>query len=257
MAGWLRPCRSRPGIRCIRPPYDPDKQAWELYNVEKDFSQADNLATANPEKLRQMQDLWWVEAARYNVLPLDGRVSERFNSEAMGRPSLIAGRRKMEYYPGIIGLPDAASPPMLNKSWTITAEVEVPEGNANGMIVTQGGLEGGYGLYLRDGKPTFVYNYLALERPTFEGKNALPRGKTKIVVDFAYDGGGAGKGGKVTMTANGATVAEGRLERTVPVQFGLGEGLDIGMDVGSPIDFTYKLPFAFTGKVDKVTVELK
>jgi arylsulfatase len=175
----------------------------------------------------------------------------------MGRPSLIAGRSKMTYYPGTIGLPDAASPPMCNKSWTITAKIEVPDTNAEGMIVTHGGLEGGYGLYLRDGIPTFVYNYLSIDRPTFTAKEPLPKGKTRLVVDFSYDGGGMGKGGKITMSANGKKIAEGRLERTIPIQFSLGEGLDVGQDTGSPIDFTYKLPFAFTGKIENVEVELK
>lgn len=240
-----------------RPEFDPDKATWELYKVDEDFSQANDLAQQNPEKLRELQDMWWVEAAKYNVLPLDWRGAIRLNAEAMGRPSLIAGRTKMTYYPGTFGLPDAASPPMCNKSWTITAEIEVPDGNANGMIVTHGGLEGGYGLYLRDGKPTFVYNFLSVERFTFAAKDPLPKGKTKLVVDFAYDGGGMGKGGKITMSTNGTKIAEGRLERTIPITFSLGEGVDIGMDVGSPIDFTYKLPFAFTGKIDHVTVELK
>ncbi|HEX7236389.1 MAG TPA: arylsulfatase, partial [Gammaproteobacteria bacterium] len=147
-----------------------------------------------------------------------------------------------------------------NKSWTITADIEVPDaskgGKAEGMIVTHGGLEGGYGLYLRDGKPTFVYNFLSIERTTFAAKEPLKKGKAKIVVDFKYDGGGMGKGGKVTVSANGKTLAEGRLERTIPIQFSLGEGLDVGMDVGSPIDFTYALPFAFTGTVEKVHVKL-
>ena len=162
----------------------------------------------------------------------------------------------MTYYPGTIGLPDAASPPMCNKSWTITADVEIPESNANGMIVTHGGLEGGYGLYLRDGKPTFVYNFLSVERMTFASKEALPKGKATIAVDFKYDGGGMGKGGKVTLSANGKTLAEGRLERSIPLTFSLGEGIDIGMDTGSPVDFTYKLPFAFTGKIEKVNIKL-
>jgi arylsulfatase len=110
---------------------------------------------------------------------------------------------------------------------------------------------------LRDGKPTFVYNYLSIDRPTFAAKDPLPPGNTKLVVDFAYDGGGMGKGGEITMTANGKKIAGGRLERSIPIQFSLGEGLDIGMDVGSPIDFTYQLPFAFTGKIEQVTVELE
>ncbi len=127
------------------------------------------------------------------------------------------------------------------------------------MIVTHGGLVGGYGLYLKDGKPTFVYNYLALDRPTFAGKASLPKGNAKLVVNFVYDGkpGEFGKGGKIILSANGKVVAEGRLEKTIPIQFGLGEGLDVGMDVGSAVDFTYKLPFQFTGKIQQVTVELK
>ncbi len=255
--GWMASATSFEPWNPNRGAFDPDKQKWELYNVTEDFSQANDLAAKNPERLRQLQDLWWVEAAKYNVLPLDWRGSERFNSEAMGRPSLIRGRKSMTYYPGTIGLPDAASPSMINKSWTITAEIELTDDKTSGMIVTHGGLEGGYGLYLRDGVPTFVYNFLGTERKTFTAKDALPKGKTELVVDFKYDGGGTGKGGAITVTANGKAIAEGRLEKTIPVQFSLGEGLDIGTDVGSPVDFTYKLPFKFTGKIEKVTVDLK
>jgi arylsulfatase A-like enzyme len=255
--GWMASCPSFVPWVSTREEFDPDKAKWELYKVDEDFSQANDLAGKYPDKLRQLQDLWWVEAAKYSVLPLDWRAGIRLNSEAMGRPSLIAGRTKMTYYPGTIGLPDGASPPMINKSWTITADIEVPDGKAEGMIVTQGGLEGGYGLYLRDGKPTFVYNFLSIDRPTFTAKDPLTKGKTKLVVDFVYDGGGPGKGGAITISANGRKVGGGRLERTIPIQFSLGEGLDIGMDVGSAVDFTYKLPFAFTGKIESVTVELK
>ncbi len=176
----------------------------------------------------------------------------------MGRPSLIAGRTKMTYFPGTVGLPDAASPPMLNKSWTITADIEVPDEKTSGMIVTHGGIEGGYGLYLRDGKPTFVYNFLSAssahvcrERSAAKGQDASSSSISPTTA------GGMGKGGTITMTANGKKIAEGRLERTIPIQFSLGEGLDIGMDVGSPVDFTYKLPVRFTGKIEKVEVELK
>ena len=136
-----------------------------------------------------------MEASKYNVLPLDWRGTIRMNAELMGRPSLIGGRTKMTYYPGIVGLPDAASPPMCNKSWTLPRISTSPDDSANGMVVTHGGLEGGYGLYLRDGKPTFVYNFLSIDRTSFAAKDPLPSGKTKLVVDFAYDGGGMGKGG--------------------------------------------------------------
>jgi arylsulfatase len=227
-----------------------------LYKIDEDFSQANDLAAKYPQKLRELQDLWWVEASKYNVLPLDWRGVIRLNAELMGRPSLIGHRVSMTYYPGTIGLPDAASPPMCNRSWTVTADIEVPNGKAEGMIVTHGGLEGGYGLYLRDGKPVFVYNFLSVERMTFAAAEPLPPGKVTLVVDFRYDGGGMGKGGQITLSANGKKLTEGRLERTIPIQLSLGEGLDIGMDVGSPIDFTYKLPFAFTGTIEKVKIDL-
>jgi len=254
--GWMASSPSFVPWDPNRPEWDPDKAVWELYNIEEDFSQANDLAKKHPQKLRQLQDLWWVEASKYSVLSLDWRGSERFNSELMGRPSLVRGRDEMTYYSGTIGVPDQASPSMVNKSWAITADIEVPAGKAEGMIVTHGGLEGGYGLYLRDGKPTFVYNFLGIERFTFAAKEPLRKGKATLVVDFKYDGGGMGKGGKLTLKANGKTVAQGRIERTIPMQFSLGEGLDIGMDVGSAVDFTYKLPFAFTGAIEKVNIKL-
>jgi arylsulfatase A-like enzyme len=256
--GWMASAISFPPWMAERGAFDPDKQKWELYNIDDDFSQSSDLARKEPEKLRQMQDLWWVEAAKYNVLPLDWRGSyPRMNAELMGRPSLIAGRKSMTYYEGTYGLPDAAAPPMLSKSWTITADVELNDSKTNGMIITHGGMQAGYGLYMRDGKPVFVYNYLALDRITLDAKQPLPKGKVQIIVDFAYDGGGLGKGGKITMSANGKKIAEGRLEKTVPVQYSIVEGLDIGRDGGSPIDWTYRMPFQFTGKIEKVTIDLK
>lgn len=254
--GWMASSPSFVPWDPNRANWDPDKAVWELYNIDDDFSQAKDLAKKHPEKPRQLQDMWWVEAAKYQVLPLDWRGAERFNSELMGRPSLTRGRTQMTYYPGTIGVPDSASPPMLNKSWTITADIELPDGKTEGMIVTHGGLEGGYGLYMRKGKPTFVYNFLSLERYTFAAESSLPKGKARLVVDFKYDGGGLGKGGTVTLSANGRKIASGRLPRTIPMQFSLGEGLDIGMDVGSPVDFTYELPFVFTGTIHKVTIDL-
>jgi arylsulfatase len=250
---------SFPPWQPIRTGFDPDKQKWELYHIDHDFSQANDLAKDNPQKLRELQDQWWVEASKYNVLPLDWRAVERLNAEQMGRPSITGNRKTFTYYPGQVGLPNEAAPRILNKSWTLTADIEVPEAGAEGMIVTHGGLVGGYGLYVREGKPTFAYNYLELERPTITGKAALPKGKVKLVIDFRYEGKGKelGKGATVTMSVNGTKVGEGHLDRTIPIQISLGEGMDIGMDVGSPVDFTYKLPFPFTGKIDKVTVELK
>lgn len=254
--GWMASCPSFVPWDPNRGEWDPDAAPWELYKVDEDFSQAHDLAAEHPQMLRELQDLWWIEASRYNVLPLDWRAAVRFNDEAMGRPTLMGDRTSTTYYPGTIGLPDAASPSMVNKSWTITADVVVPEGDANGMIVTHGGLEGGYGLYLRDGKPTFVYNFLSIERTTVAAETPLAPGKATLVVDFAYDGGGWGKGGTITLSTNGSTVAQGRIERTIPLKFSIGEGLDVGMDVGSPVDFTYDLPFVYTGTIDSVTFDL-
>ena len=261
--GWMASAVSFPPWQATREGFDPDKQKWELYHVDEDFSQSADLATKEPAKLRELQDLWWVEAAKHNVLPLDWRGTIRMNAEAMGRPSLVRGRNSMIYYPGTVGLPDAASPTMLNKSWKVTAEIDVPE-KAEGMIVTQGGLEGGYGLYLKAGKPTFVYNFLAADRTTLTADEPLPKGKATVVVEFKYDGKpnpqdyvDMGKGGMITLSANGKKIAEGRLERTIPIQFSLSEGLDVGMDVGSAVSFDYKPPFKFEGAIEKVTVDLK
>jgi arylsulfatase len=177
----------------------------------------------------------------------------------MGRPSLAGDRKTYTYYPGQIGLVNEAAPRILNKSWTLTADVVIPDGGAEGMIITHGGLVGGYGLYVRDGRPTFVYNYLELDRPTISGEETLPTGKVKLAVDFKYEGKGGERGRPATviLSVNGANVAQQHLERTIPLQISLGEGLDVGMDVGSPVDFTYEMPFAFTGKIEKIAVELK
>jgi arylsulfatase len=257
--GWMASAFSFVPWNPNRSGFDLDKQKWELYHIDEDFSQADELAATNPQKLRELQDLWWAEAAKYNVLPLDWRASERLNGELMGRPSLAGNLQTYTYYPGIRGLPNDASPRILNKSWTLTTDLDIPASGVEGMIVTHGGITGGYGLYVRDGKPVFAYNYLGLERPAITGQTPLPTGKVRLVMDFAYHGaaGERGKPATVTLSVNGTKVADGELARTVPIQFSLGEGLDIGEDVGSAVDFTYKLPFKFTGKIEKVTFELK
>jgi arylsulfatase A-like enzyme len=256
--GWMASATYDVPWNPIHEHFDPDKARWELYQIDQDFSQATDVAKENPEKLRQLEDLWWVEAAKYNVLPLDWRAVERLNADLQGRPTLGGKSKRRSYYPGQIGLPNEASPPLINKSWTMTADIEV-SGKADGMIATQGGMTGGYGLYLRQGKPMFVYNYLDIDRYIVASSEAVPAGKVMLVVDFAYDGkqGERGKGGSVTISANGKKVAEGKLPRTIPIQFPLAEGLDIGEDVGSPVDFTYKLPFTFTGKIERVTYDLK
>jgi|APThiThiocy_cv2_1041547.scaffolds.fasta_scaffold04031_9 arylsulfatase len=257
--GWMASTISFPPWQPVRTGFDPDKQKWELYNIDEDFSQANDLAAANPQKLRELQDIWWGEAAKYNVLPLDWRASERLNAEAMGRPSLTGDRKVFTYYPGQVALPSEAAPRTLNKSWTMTATVDTSDAKNEGMIATHGGIVGGYALYLRAGKPTFVYNFLALERTTITADQPLPNGKAEIRVDFAYEGkpGEFGKAATVTLSVNGRKAGEAKVARTVPVQYSIGEGFDIGEETSSPIDFTYKPPFKFNGRIDKVVVELK
>jgi arylsulfatase len=257
--GWMASAISFSPWEPVRTAFDPDKQKWELYNIDKDFSQAQDLAASNPQKLREMQDLWWAEASKHNVLPMDWRIQERFNSEIAGRPSLGGNAKTFTYYEGQVGLPPEASPRVLNKSWTLTADLDVPDSGAEGMVVTQGGITGGYGLYLRGGKPTFVYNFLELERTTVAATEPLPAGKARVKVECVYEGGSKelGKAALVTMTVNARKVAQAKVPRTIPATISLGEGLDIGEDVGSPVDFTYKPPFAFTGKIEKVTFQLK
>jgi len=223
----------------------------------KDFTQADDVAARYPEKVKELEGLFWKEAEKYNVLPLDWRAVERLNAELQGWPSLAGKRKTFAYYPGQTALPSGAAPPVLNKSFSVTADLEIPEAGAEGMVYTHGGLTGGLGLYLREGRAHF-YNMLAIERFTVTSE-PLPKGKVSLAVNLTYEGkpGELGKPARVLLTANGPKVGEGLLPRTVPIQFSLGEGVDVGLDTGSAVDFTYTLPFTFPGRIDKVTVVLK
>ena len=256
--GWMASSRSFVPWVPVRGEFDPLTAKWELYNLNEDFTQSNDLAAQHPEKLRELEAIFWKEAEKYQVLPLDWRAVERLSAELQGRPSLAGKRKQFVYFPGQAALPDGASPPMLNKSWTITAEVEIPAGGAEGMIYTHGGLTGGLGLYLQEGRAHFSYNMLAIDRYLVSSEK-LPPGKVSLQVQFQYEGqpGQLGKGGVVTLLANGQKVGEGKLLKTVPLQFSLGEGVDVGRDSGSAVDERYQLPFEFTGKIDKVTVDLK
>jgi arylsulfatase len=227
---------------------------WELYNVAEDFTQSNNLAKKNPEKLRHLQDLFWAEAARYNVLPLDNSKVER--GDVSNRPSLNHGRTSFTYYPGMVRIPEGTAPDLKNRSYRITAEVEIPETGAEGLLLTQGGRFGGLGFYILDSKPVFHYNAAGVARYTVASKDKLQPGKHSIVVDFKYDGGGIAKGGILTMTVDDKKVAEGRIERTLPFRISLDETFDIGEDTGTPVSEDYKVPFQFNGKILKVVVDL-
>jgi arylsulfatase A-like enzyme len=239
----------------VRRPLEDD--IWELYDTQADFSLANDLAAKNPEKLKELQDLFLKEAVKYNVLPLDDRLTERFVAALVGRPDLMAGRTSLTVYDGMKGMSENVFINLKSKSHTITAEVEIPKKGANGVIIAQAGRFGGWSFYLKDGKPTYTYNWLGLERYTVAATQGVPAGKATIRFEFAYDGGGLGKGGTGTIFVNGKQVATGRIEKTQFAVFSADEGADVGADEGTPVTEAYKVPFKFTGKIAKVTIELK
>jgi arylsulfatase len=204
-------------------PFAPDADVitgykWELYDTANDFSQADDLAAKMPDKLKDLQLLFYAEAARNNVLPIDNSRTSRLDPSI--RPSLTRGRKSFTFHEGMTRIPEGAAPDVKNKSWSATAEVDVPA-DASGMIATAGGLFGGWGFYLDKGKPTFHYSFVDVAHYEVAGKDALPAGKHTVTMDFAYDGGGIGRGGTVTLTVDGKEVAKGRVERTVPIRISL------------------------------------
>jgi len=253
--GWLAGTVHRAAWEFkVRRPLEDD--IWELYDARADFSLANDLAAKNPEKLKELQALFLKEAVMYSVLPLDDRLQERFVAAMVGRPDLMAGRTSLTVYPGMLGMSENVFINLKNKSHAITAEVEIPKNGANGVILAQAGRFGGWSFYLKDGKPTYIYNWLGLQRYTVAATQAVRAGKATIRFDFAYDGGGLGKGGTGTLFVNGKKVATGRIERTQFAVYSADEGADVGADEGTPVTEAYKVPFKFTGKIGKVTIEL-
>jgi len=236
---------------------------WELYNVQNDPTEYDDLAARMPEKLKELQAVFYAEAKKYNVLPLDNTTLARWNTP---RPSLTQGRTEFTYSGELTGVPASAAPSILNKSYTITADVTIPAGGAEGMIVTEGGRFGGYGLFLSKGeagvgrgKPVFLYNLLDLKRTTWEGPE-LGTGKHTIVFDFKSDGPGLGKGGTGVLYVDGKEVARNSMEHTTPVTFPEDESFDVGEDTRTGVamlEYRYDAPFKFTGTINKLTVKLE
>ena len=255
--GWMASSRSFVPWVPVRGAFDPLTAPWELYHVADDFTQARDLAAKHPEKLRELEALFWREAERYQVLPLDWRAVERLNGELQGRPSLAGKRKRYVYHPGQVAVPEGACPPVLNKSFVLTADVVIPDRGAEGMVFTIGGLTGGFGLYVREGRAHFVYNFLAIDRATVTSE-PLPHGPVKLAVRFDYEGrpGEFGKPAKVSLAVNGREAGAGRIPHTIPLAISLGEGLDVGTDTGSAVDFTYGLPFTFTGTIEQVAIDL-
>jgi arylsulfatase A-like enzyme len=239
---------------------------FELYDVRHDWTQNTDVTAQNPAKVKEMTDLMFGEFAKYQVLPLDASVITRVVTP---RPSLVAGRKVFTYSgEPVTGIPDGTAPHLLNTSYTITANIEVPQGGAEGVIVTEGGRFGGYGLYLLKGKPVFTWNLLDLKRVKWQGPDVLAPGKHTIVYDFKYDGlgfatlafnttSGLGQPGTGTLSVDGKVVATQKMERTIPIVLPIDETFDIGSDTGTSVDDQdYQVPFAFTGKINRLTIGL-
>ncbi len=233
-----------------------DDDVWELYDTNTDWSQAKDLAKENPKRLHELQRLWLIEAVKHNVLPLDDRFAERANPDIAGRPQLIVGNRQL-LFGGMGRLTEGSVINIKNKSHAVTAEVIVPESGAEGVIVAQGGLTGGWGLYAKGGKPKYCYNFYGIERYYVEGANKIPSGKHEVRMEFAYDGGGLAKGGSVTLYLDGQKCGEGRVEKTEPLVFSADETCDVGFGAGSPVTYEYGThDNEFSGEVNWVEIDI-
>jgi arylsulfatase len=254
--GWLAGTVHRAAWE-FKPRTTLDSDTWELYDTRTDFSLANDLAAKLPDKLAEMQALFLSEAEKYSVLPLDDRTLERLNAAMVGRPDLMAGRTSLTVYQGMTGMSENVFINVKNRSHTITAEVEVPEGGSNGVILAQAGRFGGWSLYIKDGKPIYTYNWLGLQSYSVAAPEALAAGKATIRFEFAYDGDGLGKSGTGSLFVNEKKVATGKIEKTQCCAFSADEGTDVGEDGGTPVTEDYAVPAKFTGTIDKVTIELK
>ena len=231
---------------------------WELYDTRQDFSLANDLAAVNPAKLKELQGLFLKEAIKYRVLPIDDRSIERMNPAVAGRPDLMGDRTSLTLAAGMLGMSENVFINIKNRSHSITADVVIPEGGANGVILAQAGRFGGWSLYLKDGKPTYCYNFVGLQEYKVSAPQALAAGKATIRMNFDYDGGGIGKGGTATVMVNGEKVASGRIEHTQAMAFSGDETAGVGVDDATPVTTDYKeRDNAFTGKILKVTVDVK
>lgn len=254
--GWYaRVIHKAPWERNPRKTLEAD--TWELYEITKDFSLTNDLAQKRPDKLKELQALFMKEASVNRVLPIDDRSFERLNAELVGRPDLMAGRTSLTLRSGMRDMGENVFINVKNKSKTITAEVEVPSGGGNGVILAQGGRFGGWSLYIKDGRPHYTYNFIGLKRTTIASTEQLPAGKAMIRFDFAYDGGGPGKGGLGKLSVNGRHMAQGRIEQTTPFIFSMDETADVGIDGATPVVEDYGVVDGrFSGKVVKVTVDI-
>lgn len=254
--GWSAVTRhSTPWVMLAKlPAFDDD--VWELYDGGNDWTQAEDLAKKMPEKLHELQRLWLIEATKYNVLPLDDRRVERLNPDMAGRPQLVKGNSQL-LFSGMGRLSENSVVVLKNKSFSFTSEVEVPATEAEGVIFAQGGAFGGLSLYTKNGKAKFAYNFFGLKIYTIAADRPIPPGKHQVRMEFAYDGGGLGKGGNVSLFYDGKKVGEGRVERTAPMLFSADETANVGRDAGTPVSADYNPATSrFTGKVNWVRIDI-
>jgi arylsulfatase A-like enzyme len=231
---------------------------WELYDTTKDFSLANDLARTNPAKLKELQDIFMKDASKYRVLPIDDRLMERMIAETAGRPDVMGQRTSLTLSEGMDSMSENVFLNLKNRSHSVTADLEIPEGGANGVVIAQAGRFGGWSLYLKDGKPTYCYNFVGMQEYKVAASSAMPAGKATLRMNFDYDGGGAGKGGLTTLLVNGEKVASGRIERTQMAIFSADETAGVGKDDATPVTKDYKeRDNAFTGKIHKVTLDVK
>ena len=252
--GWTAVTRhSTPWV--MAPPPALDDDVWELYGPD-DWTQAHDLAAEQPDRLRELQRLFLIEAAKHNVLPLDDRRVERFNSELAGRPQLVQGKRQL-LFGGMGRLSENSVIVIKNKSHAVTAQVRVPDGGAEGVIIAQGGAFGGWSLYVKDGKPAYCYNLMGLRRFKIYGETSIPSGDHQVRMEFAYDGGGLGKGGTATLILDGTKVGEGRIDGTVPLIFSGDETTDLGEDTGTPVTDDFgSAGVRFNGRIEWVELDV-
>ncbi|GAA4743809.1 arylsulfatase AtsD [Nocardioides endophyticus] len=235
-------------------PFDDD--TWELYDGNVDYTQARNLAAEQPDVLAKLQRLWLIEAVKYNVLPLDDRTSERLNSDLAGRPTLIHGNSQL-FFAGMGRLSENSVVSIKNKSFSVTADLDVPEGGAEGVVIAQGGRFGGWAVYVKDGRAKFVYNALGIHEFATVADSAIPAGHHQVRMEFAYDGGGLAKGGDVTLYYDGEAVGTGRVDATQPMVFSADETTDIGYESGTTVTPDYTAANSrFTGKIRWVQIDL-
>lgn len=239
------------------PPADVDVISgyrWELYHVDEDFTEAVDLAAKDPARLQDLKLLFYTEAAKYNVLPLDHARMPR--TDVALRPGYALGRTEFAYYGSVTRIPEGAAPNVKNKSFRITADVVLPREGGQGVVATQGGISSGYALLFRAGIPAFHYNLGGVAHYDIAAKEPVKPGRHTVVMDFKYDGGGLGKGGVATLSVDGKQVAQGRIANTIPFRYSIDETFDVGGDTGTPVDESYDVPFRFTGTIEKLVVSL-